>query len=237
MEKVRVWDLPLRLFHWLLVVAVVAAFVCGQIGGNLMEWHGRLGQFILGLLTFRLVWGFVGSTHARFAAFFPTPGKIRAYIRGEWQGLGHNPLGALSVFALLGLLAVQVATGLFANDEIAFQGPLHDLVSEDLSGRLSAIHEIASKLLMVLVALHLGAIAFYARVKKTNLVRPMLTGTMEVPSFRAAGKEAPQGGGLFAFLLALALASALAWAIGSGAITRHFAPPLPPPAASPPPAW
>lgn len=237
MNTVRVWDLPLRLFHWLLVVAVMAAFVSGQIGGNLMEWHGRIGLFILGLLAFRLVWGFVGGSHARFASFFPTPGKIRAYLKGEWQGLGHNPLGALSVFALLGLLSLQAVSGLFSNDEIAFQGPLFDLVSDDLSGRLSAIHETASKLLMVLVALHLGAIAFYAGVKKTNLVRPMLTGTMEVPASLAAGREVPRGGGLIAFLIAAALACALAWVIGSGTLAKHFAPPPPPPAASPPPAW
>ncbi len=118
-QRIRLWDLPTRLFHWLLVILVLTSFISGKIGGNAMDWHGKFGLAILGLLTFRLVWGIVGSTYARFASFFPTPASVLAYLRGQWRGVGHNPLGALSVFSLLGLLAFQVASGLFGNDDRA----------------------------------------------------------------------------------------------------------------------
>jgi cytochrome b len=232
MKKVQVWDLPLRLFHWLLVAAVVMAFVSGQIGGNLMDWHGRIGLFILGLLLFRLIWGFVGGTHARFTSFFPTPGKIRAYLGGTWRGLGHNPLGAFSVFALLGLLTLQASTGLFANDDIAFQGPLYRLAGSHWSGKLTGLHEIVGNALMALVALHVGAIAFYARVRKINLVRPMVTGVKEVGPEDAAPPK--KSGTLIAFLLAATLSIAAVWYIGSGRLADQLAPPPPPVSA---PAW
>ena len=234
MNKVRVWDLPLRLFHWLLVAGVVMAFISGQIGGKLMDWHGKIGLFILGLMVFRLIWGFVGSTHSRFANFLPTPGKLRAYLGGTWRGLGHNPLGALSVFALLGLLTLQASTGLFANDDIAFQGPLYRLVGSHWSGKLTGIHELVSKALMALVALHISAIAFYARVRNINLVRPMLTGT--VPATEGASTQVVQGGGILAFLIALALAAGTVWFIGSGRMALWIAPP-PPTATTAPASW
>jgi cytochrome b len=214
--KARVWDLPTRLFHWSLVGCVVAAFVTAKIGGNAMLWHGRLGLAILGLLVFRIVWGFVGSTYARFAQFVCGPAAIRAYLRGEWKGQGHNPIGALSVLALLGVLSLQAATGLFSNDDIAFEGYLYPLVGSELSGQITGIHHLLEKALMLLVALHVGAIAFYARVKKHNLVKPMLSGW-------ADGKhcESAKGGGVVAFIVAALIALAAVWA-ASGAL-------LPPP--------
>lgn len=227
MNRIKVWDLPTRLFHWLLVLAVVALIVTGKAGGNLIDWHGRIGVLLAGLLAFRLVWGLVGSTYARFAQFFPTPAKISAYLRGEHHGIGHNPLGALSVFALLGVLTVQVLTGLVANDDIAFVGPLYDLVGRDLSNLATGWHKLIINGLILLVVLHLAAIAFYARVKKNNLVKPMVLGWKET----AAGESA-RGGGLVAFLVALAIA-ALAVYGASGA----WLPEPPPPAAVETPAW
>jgi cytochrome b len=226
---VRVWDLPLRLCHWSLALAVAGAFVTAKIGGNAMIWHGRIGLTILGLLVFRIVWGFVGSTHARFASFVRGPAALRAYLRGQWAGAGHNPLGALSVLALLGLLTLQAATGLFANDDIAFQGQLYPLVGAAASERITGLHKAFELFLMVLVAAHVGAIAFYARVKGENLVKPMITGRKEVA---APHLEAPRGGGLAAFLLSVALAILAAWT-ASGALL----PPPPPPAAAETPAW
>ena len=129
--SVHIWDWPLRLFHWLLVLAVVGSFATGKLGGNLTDWHARLGGLVLGLLVFRLIWGFIGSTHARFANFFPTFSRLALYLRGEWQGVGHNPAGALAIFALLATLALLVATGLFANDDIGFEGPLFHLVDKE----------------------------------------------------------------------------------------------------------
>jgi cytochrome b len=221
-QKFRLWDLPTRLFHWSLVAAILAASVSGQLGGGLMTWHGRIGLAVVGLLAFRLTWGVVGSTYARFARFFPTPAAIRAYLRGEWHGEGHNPLGALSVFGLLGLLSVQVATGLFSNDDIAFVGPLYDLAGKALSNRLTAIHHLLSKLVYVLVALHVAAIIFYARIRKQNLVLPMLTGVKEGPG------EPAQGGGLAALAVAVAVAAAAVF----GAAGGWMPPPAPPPPAA-----
>ena len=222
-KRFRLWDLPTRLCHWLLVLAVAAAIVSGNIGGNFIEWHGKLGLAIIGLVSFRLVWGLLGSTYARFGQFLPGPAKIRAYLKGEWHGAGHNPLGAFSVLALLGLLVLQGTTGLFANDDIAFTGPLYSLVSESLSQRLTGLHHLGADLLMILVGLHVAAIVFYVRVKKDNLVLPMLTGWKE-----GKAGESATGGGPLALLVALAVAAAVVYA-ASGACL----PPLPPPAAPP----
>jgi cytochrome b len=172
--SIRVWDLPTRLFHWLLVVCVLGAFVCAQIGGNAMVWHGRFGLAVVGLLVFRLVWGFVGSTYARFFQFVRGPKEILAYLRGEWHGEGHNPLGALSVLGLLGTLLLLVATGLFANDDIAFEGPLYALVGKDLSDRVVGIHRLLEPVIILLVLAHLSAIVYYVRFKKETLIMPML---------------------------------------------------------------
>lgn len=228
-KKIRVWDLPTRLFHWLLVLAVVGLVVTGKVGGNLIDWHGRIGVGLAGLIAFRLVWGVVGSTYARFGQFFPTPARIAAYLRGgKHGGVGHNPLGALSVFALLGVLSVQLLTGLVANDDIAFVGPLYDLVGRDLSNLATGWHKLVINLLILLVVLHVAAIGFYARVKKDNLVRPMVTGWKEVTE-----GEPARGGGWLAVLLALALAGLVVYA-ASGAWLPE--PPPPPPAVATP-AW
>ena len=225
--RVKVWDLPLRACHWALVVAVAVAFVAAQIGGNAMVWHGRAGLAALGLIVFRIIWGFVGTTYARFSNFVRGPASIRAYLRGEWQGLGHNPLGALSVLALLPLVGSQAATGLFANDDIAYQGFLYPLVGGDISDWMTAIHKLFEPALIVLVLAHVGAIAFYARVKKHNLLVPMVTGWTETSGATAA----PRGGGWQALAAALAIASGVVYA-ASGAL-------LPPPPSVPAetPAW
>lgn len=229
-RKLRVWDLPTRIFHWTLLVLVVAAFVTGLVGGNLIEWHGRAGIAITGLLAFRLVWGFVGSTYARFADFVPGPAHIWAHLRGQWDGLGHNPFGALSVLALLLVLAFQVLSGLVSNDDIAFEGPLHALTSKDTSDWLTGLHRQNFWTLIVLVALHVAAILYYLQAKKDNLVKPMITGVKEVadPAARPA-----QGGGAVAFVLALAVAVAAVWAASGGLLP----PPPPPPPSQPVPAW
>jgi cytochrome b len=211
-----------------LVALVIAAFVSAKIGGNAMVWHGRLGLTILGLLVFRIIWGFIGSTYARFTQFLRGPAAIRAYLRGEWLGLGHNPLGALSVLALLGVLMLQAGTGLFANDDIAFEGYLVPLIGSEMSAQITSIHHLLEKLLMLLVAAHVGAIVFYVRVKKHNLVKPMLTGW-------ATGKPAQSatGGGVLAFVIAVLIAVTVVWT-ASGAL---LPPPPPAPPAATTPAW
>lgn len=227
-KRIRLWDLPTRLFHWLLALSVAVALVSGQVAGNFIEWHGKIGLFIVGLVTFRLVWGVLGSTYARFTQFFPTPAKVKAYLRGEWRGVGHNPLGAFSVFALLGLLAFQVASGLFTNDDITFYGPLFDLVSKDVSNKLTSLHHLASNLIYALIVLHLAAIAFYGHIKKDNLIKPMLSGWKETVE-----GESAKGGGLVALIIALGIAGAAVYA-ASGA---WMPPPPPPPPAAETPNW
>lgn len=226
-KRFRLWDLPTRIFHWSLVLAMSAAVVSGQLGGNLIDWHGRIGLFVVGLIAFRLVWGLLGSTYARFLQFFPTPASLKAYLRGEWRGEGHNPLAALSVFGLLGLLTVQVATGLFANDDIAFTGPLFDLVDKRLSNRLTGLHHLLSNLLIALAALHVLAIAYYGRFKKEQLFKPMITGWKE------GDGEAARGGGFVALIVALALAATAVY----GASGAWLPAPLPPPPAAETPDW
>lgn len=229
-QRIKLWDLPTRVFHWLLVIAVGAALITGNLGGAAIEWHGRIGLSIVGLLAFRVVWGLIGSSHARFSSFFPTPESIAAYLRGQWRGIGHNPLGALSVIGLLTLVALQLCTGLFGNDDIAFTGPLFNLVSKDLSDRLTGIHELTSNALIALIVLHLAAIAFYAHIKKDNLVKPMVTGYKDLAPGETG--ESATGGGIAAFIVALAIALGAVYA-ASGA--WHSAPPVP--AAQTAPTW
>lgn len=226
-RKIRVWDLPTRLFHWLLALSVAGAWYTGETGGTWLIWHGRLGFLIVGLVAFRLVWGFIGSTYARFASFFPTPAKIKAYLAGSWHGIGHNPLGALSVFGLLALVAFQVGTGLCAyNDDIGYEGPFHALIGSTVGDTATWLHHKAFKVLMILAALHVAAIAFYARLKKDNLVVPMITGEKAVEQ-----GESARGGGIAAFLAALVIALAAV----CGASGAWIDQPPPPPAATP--AW
>jgi cytochrome b len=225
--RIKVWDLPTRVFHWLLFITVTASLLTGLEGGNWMTWHARLGLLALGLLVFRLVWGILGSTYARFANFAPTPSRILAYLRGRWHGLGHNPLGALSVFALLALLLWQAGSGLFTNDDIAFDGPLYGLVSKSTSDWLSSLHRQGLWLIVGLVALHILAALYYTFVRGNNLIRPMVTGYKE-----SAGADArpARGGPLWALLLALTFAGGSVWVANGGLL-----PPPPPPA--PVPAW
>ncbi len=186
MKKVRVWDLPVRLFHWALALLVTVSVITQKIGGNAMEWHFRAGYAVLALIAFRILWGLFGSRYARFSSFLHHPSRIVEYLRGgadAFRGkyLGHNPLGGLSVLALLGVVLAQVITGLYANDDIANEGPLVKFISKELSDRITSIHkDVTSTLIYVLIALHVAAVAFYYFRKKQNLVKPMITGDHEV---------------------------------------------------------
>jgi len=207
-QRIRLWDLPLRIFHWGLLLAVSVAIATGLSGGDWMEVHGLAGLSIVGLLAFRLSWGLWGSATARFGNFLPTPRSLLDYLRGRWSTIGHNPLGALSVVALLGVLAAQSFTGLFGNDEIAFTGPLAGLVEEELSLALTGGHHRLINALYALLGLHLLAIAFYTLVKKEKLVRPMVTGWKEV----AKPQTAPRQAGPLALVASLLLALAAVYA-------------------------
>ena len=181
MKSIHVWDLPLRLFHWALVALVIAAVVSAKLGGNALDWHVRFGLATLALLIFRLLWGFIGGTHAKFSNFIRGPKTIWAYLKGlADKPLGHNPMGALSVIAILLVLFTQAITGLFSNDDILTEGPLYALVSKDTSDYLTHLHTLNQYIMYGLLALHVGAILYYRLFKKENLVRPMLTGRKQV---------------------------------------------------------
>jgi cytochrome b len=184
--KVRVWDLPTRIFHWALVVCVLALLVTGQIGGAAMDWHFRSGYAVLSLLLFRLVWGVIGGHWSRFSSFLYSPGTVIRYLRGQGApelGIGHSPLGAGSVFAMLFFLLLQVGTGLISDDEIATSGPFTSLASNTLVGLATSYHaNIGKRVLIVLVVLHVAAILFYLWRKRQNLIRPMLLGDKDVAS-------------------------------------------------------
>ncbi len=190
---VRVWDLPTRLFHWALVVCIVGLVTTAQIGGNAMEWHFRFGYSVLTLLLFRLLWGFVGGHWSRFSTFLYSPASLLRYLRGhevDGQPLGHSPMGALSVFAILGLLLLQVGTGLFSDDEIAAVGPLSKLASGAVVSQLTHYHkDIGKVIVLILVLLHIGAIAFYRIKRKKDLIRPMLIGDVSSPTPQLASRD------------------------------------------------
>jgi cytochrome b len=185
---VRVWDLPTRVFHWLLAAAVVAQIITGKAGGNALTWHFRIGYCILALVGFRLLWGFIGGRWSRFSSFLYAPRTLMRYLRGDHRpgdhfDVGHNPLGSASIFMMLGLLALQFATGLVADDEIANVGPLNKFVSGATAASATAWHKgIGQGLLITLVVLHVAAIVYYRFRKGQNLVRPMITGDKVLPA-------------------------------------------------------
>lgn len=237
-QRIRLWDVPTRLFHWLLVAAVATAITSGLVGADWMDLHGMAGLAIVGLVAFRLVWGFVGNHHARFSSFVPSRPQLLSYLRGRWQGLGHNPLGAMSVLALLGLLSLQVGTGLFSNDEIAFTGPLASLVSEALSLRLTGLHHQLSTALFVLLGLHVVAILSHTWIKKDNLIKPMVTGFKEVKTSQSDAASEPAG--WTALICALVVATSAVY-VASGALLPKASAKAAAPAAqettTPKPSW
>jgi len=222
LQTVRVWDLPTRLFHWILAVAVIAQVVTAKIGGNAMVWHFRLGYLVFTLLAFRILWGLVGGRWSRFASFIYAPSTVMRYLRGnarsdEHLDVGHSPLGALSVFGLLAILALQVGTGLFADDEISNTGPLIKYVSGATSLALTRWHKTLGQwLIITLVLLHVGAVLFYLLKRRRNLIVPMLTGDKALPAAVPASSDR-----LVTRVLALVLVAGcglgVAWLVSLGA--------------------
>ena len=176
-----IWDLPVRAFHWALVVLVVAQVVTAAIGGNAMQFHAFGGCAILTLILFRILWGFLGGTHARFSDFVRGPGHVIRYAKALLKGphpshRGHNPLGGWSVLAMLVSLLMQAATGLFANDDVMMEGPLAKHVSARTSEIATSIHDVNAAVLLTLIAAHIAAVLFYFLARKENLIAPMITG-------------------------------------------------------------
>lgn len=192
---VRVWDLPTRAFHAALAICVVGSIVSAKVGGNAMTLHFYLGYACLALLIFRGIWGFVGGYWSRFANFWFHRSALLRYLRGQRNpqdafDVGHSPTGALSVFALLGLLSLQALTGLFADDEIANVGPLNRFVSNSVAHALTEWHhEVGEGVLLVLILLHIGAVLFYRLFLRKDLIRPMIHGDKVVPAGTPASAD------------------------------------------------
>lgn len=219
MHTVRIWDLPTRLFHWLLVACVVGLVVSGNVGGNWMTWHFRFGYGVLTLLLFRIVWGLIGGHWSRFGNFLYGPGSVWRHLRGQspvGHTAGHSPLGALSVFALLLVLAVQVSTGLISDDEIANTGPLARFVSGETVSAATGYHKAVGKLIVIaLVALHVLAILFYKLARREPLTRAMVTGDKQLPEpVPAARDDARQR--LLALAVLLACGAFVWWLVSLG---------------------
>lgn len=216
---VRVWDLPTRVFHWALAACVLALVATAYTGA--IEWHSRLGYAVLALLVFRIVWGLVGGHWSRFKTFLYTPSSVGAYLRGTPHPdhlVGHNPLGAGSVFAMLLVLLAQVGTGLVSDDEIAFTGPLNRFVATSKGLAATWYHkQIGQWLVIGLVVLHVAAILYYLLRKKQNLVRPMLVGDKEVGHPAASSRDDAVSRIAALVLLCLA-AGAVTWLVRLGSM-------------------
>jgi len=210
---VRTWDIPTRLVHWGIVLGVAGSWWTGESGN--LEWHRWIGYGLLGVVIFRVYWGFFGSSTARFSNFLRGPGTVRAYLRGSWDIVaGHNPLGALSVLALLFLLGLQIGLGLFAVDVDGIEsGPLSSFVSFDTGRAAAHWHETVFNVLMVVVIVHIAAILYYRFIKKESLVAAMFHGTRDYP------REVPalQPASRLRFVIGVVIAAAITWAV-----TRAF---------------
>jgi cytochrome b len=219
MHKVRIWDLPTRLFHWALALCVLALVVTGQIGGQAMVWHFRFGQAVLSLLVFRLLWGLVGGRWSRWTRLTLGPRAVGAYLRQShdprWHA-GHNPLGSWAVVVMLLCLLVQATTGLFSDDEIAFAGPLVSLVSGAAVSAATAWHKGWGKiLLIVLVLSHLLALLVHRWRRHPPLVPAMVHGDKVLPETVPASDDRLQDR-LLALGLLMVSAGTVQWALAWG---------------------
>ena len=181
-----VWDGFVRAFHWSLVLLFTVSVVTGKVGGEWIVWHMRSGYVILALVTFRLLWGFVGGEYARYVSFLSGPIRALKFAKGllgktHEPVIGHNPVGGWMVIVLLLVLATQAVLGLFSNDEIATTGPLARYVSDATSITLMGRHRSIGNILLALVGIHIAAVLFHLFVKKENLVRAMFSGKKELP--------------------------------------------------------
>jgi len=213
-RSVRVWDAPVRIFHWLLVALVVTSWVTSEIGDNAITYHMWSGYSILTLVVFRLVWGFVGSQHARFVDFVCGPRSVLGYARGLLQlnppyYAGHNPLGGWSVILMLTSVLLQATTGLFANDDTATEGPLARLVSASASSLLTTIHRYNFDVLLALITAHIAAVLFYLIVKREHLIAAMFTGRKQAPA-QFAATDGEMASSWLAAVVAIVIAGAVA---------------------------
>ena len=211
--RIAIWDWPVRIGHWLFVLLIPLAWWTAE--EHIFDWHFRIGMLMLILLVFRLIWGFIGSSTALFSGFLAGPRTTIAYVRGRWnKRIGHNPLGGWSVMALLLALCVQVGLGLFAShDDGLDTGPLNHLVGYDMGEEIAELHEANFNIVLALIALHVGAILYYALVKRDEIVRPMVTGKGKAE----LGAEPMRPASAPRLVIALIAAIGFGWWIFAGA--------------------
>ncbi|MDB5978753.1 MAG: cytochrome [Nevskia sp.] len=223
-EHRQVWDLPVRLFHWSLVTAFIASYVTNKLGVAYFKYHVWCGYTVIVLISFRILWGIVGTRHARFRNFVRGPAATGRYLLnlvrgGEQRYPGHNPLGALMVLSLLLTLLVQALTGLFANDEIVNTGPLYGYVSNERSLWLTSLHRLLFDWIFAAVVIHVLAVLAHHIARKERLVRAMLTGRK--PAHSVPADEAIQSSRLWlALLLIVALSVALIWIVATAPVAE-----------------
>ena len=215
---IRVWDWPVRLMHWAMVVLLVVLLATAKIGGDAMAWHIRAGEAMLAVVLFRVVWGFAGTYHARFSSFVRGPRAVIAYTRSvltprRQLHVGHNPLGGWAVVALLLALLFQALTGLFTNDDVLIDGPLVPLIAKNLSDTISSFHRWNAWIVVALASAHIGAVLFYVIVLRDNLIKPMLDGAKSLPATRAIPPRGGSLNGVKAALLFAACAALVGWVV------------------------
>ena len=213
-ERRLVWDLPLRIFHWLLVLSIVGSYTTAKLGFDWMQWHFYLGYFTIGLVVFRLLWGFFGPRHARFTSFVHKPSAVFLYLKGMFsrtsaRTIGHNPVGGLMVLLMLVLVGIQATTGLFTTDDVVWSGPYYPSVSGSTASTLSTIHSLNFNIILGAVGLHITAILFYGLYKRQNLVVPMLHG--HLPATLVPEREAISNSQLIKALVISVLAAAFVY--------------------------
>ena len=213
--KVKVWDLPIRLFHWGLVAAIATSWISMELEN--MEVHVISGACVLGLLIFRVLWGIWGASTAQFHRFIPSPMRLIAYLKNtaaeNLKSIGHSPLAALSVIAMLAAIAFQVLTGLVSDDDVYTTGPLIEYVESDFSEWATGMHSTNSDILLGLMALHIAAIMFYKFVKKRRLIKPMITGTSDEHASEDSVINPLVERSMVVFLLTAAISGAISYGI------------------------
>lgn len=212
-SAIRIWDAPTRIFHWAFAISVIGAFVSIKLGGLYMEWHVRFGLLTLGLVIFRLIWGVIGPHYVRFSQFVRGPRAILNYLKGAAPAAGHNPLGALSVLALLIIVGFQAVSGLFATDDIMTTGPLYAYVSASTANLLTSLHKLNEWSIIGIVSLHVLAIAWYSLMLRKRLVRPMLVGDADAKDVPAGTIPAQDGPAVWirALILAACVTGLVLW--------------------------
>ena len=190
-KKLFVWDLPVRLFHWFLLISLLSAWYTSDGERDLIDYHLKIGYFTLGLIIFRIMWGIFGTQYAKFSQFFPTKTKLLSYLNKSKQNqvdttVGHNPLGGLMIILMLLLILSQAISGLFMNDDVFTTGPYYESVNSSIQKFMSLIHHNVFDIILFVSVVHIGAIFYYLFAKKINLIVPMFTGYKSTDNHEAS---------------------------------------------------